>query len=134
MEQTYSEMVAVDQSNALDSLLCAWHQWGSKSIVGRGYNKRSLVCGDYLISRQYDWDSGVLDGDLDDKTMRTIDFQVSEMSDPFKAAIYCQAQALTVGAAVFTSPRLPTDPKLKQEVINRARLMLTARLISAGVL
>lgn len=133
-EPTYKELMASSQASELDSILCAWHQWGSHSLVGRGFNKRALVCGDYLVSRQYDWDSGVLDGDLEDSTMRTVDFQVSEMKDPYRAAIYCLAQALTVGAAVFTSPRLPTDAKQRQEIVDIARDMLTVRLISAGVL
>ena len=65
--------------------------------------------------------------------MRTIDFNVQEMDDPHRTAIHFLAKNLTVGATVFTSPRLPQDKAALLLVTAEARAMLTARLISAGV-
>ena len=50
------ECVAVsvcDVAVVLDDILARWHRWQS-AHVGRGWNRRALVVGEYLTSRQYD--------------------------------------------------------------------------------
>lgn len=131
---TYREQIAADRAGQLESLLCQWHQWADKKIGVRGYNSKALVCGDFRVSRQYDDISGALDDELDNTTMKTIDFQVTEMPDPYRSAIYALAKNLTTGHEVFRSPRLPESKEARDMVIAQARNMLTARLISAGVL
>lgn len=133
-ELTYAQQVARDQAETLDSLLCQWHQWADGQRSVRGYASRALVCGEYRVSRQYDDSNGALDDDLDNATMKTLDFQVSEMAEPYKSAIYALAKNLTVGNEVFISPRLPASKAARDMVTAQARNMLTARLISAGVL
>lgn len=118
----------------IDDLLSRWHSWQQRETVGKGYNSRSLVCGDYRVSRQYDDENGALDGAIEDGVMRTIDFQVRQMVDPHRAAIYALARALAVGARVWSSPRLPQDRMERIECIAMARTLLTNRLRSAGVL
>lgn len=131
---TPAEHDALVRHDALESVLCRWHQWQQADTVGKGYNRRSLVCGEHMVSRQYDDANGALDDSLEDSTMRTVEFQVSEMRDPHRAAIYCLAQALTIGVAVFTSPRLPRDKAERDAVVVQARRIISARLTTAGVL
>lgn len=125
--------VACDLSAVLDDLLARWHRWQSDH-VGRGYNRRALVVGEYVTSRQYDDSNGALDDRLDNMQMRAVEFAVGQMVDPYKAAIYAQARALHVGVAVFNSPRLPVDPCERMLIVAGARQILTARLQSAGVM
>jgi hypothetical protein len=132
--QTYAEMVAADRSASLDDILSRWHSWQGGYKEVRGFKGRALVVGDFKISRQYDSENGALDDEIEDQTMRQVDFQVSEMTDPHKAAIYVMARALCLGLMVFTSPRLPADPREKAIIINAARGVLIARLIEAGVI
>lgn len=140
MTQTLSARSAVTslvdslRSERLEGLLAEWHQWQQNARVGRGFNNRALVVGEYRVSRQYDDANGALDDDLDEITMKQVDFQVREMAEPYRTAIYCLARALTLGMAVFTSPRLPSDRAQRDAVVAKAREMLTGRLVSAGVM
>lgn len=120
-------------SAALDSLLAEWHQW-QRILPVRGFPTRSLVTGEHVTSRQYDDFNGALDAALEQRTMKAVDFQVSQMAEPHKSAIYANARALAVGAAVFSSPRLPIDRAERRIVISEARSMLIRLLQSAGVL
>lgn len=122
------------QDSSLDSLLCEWHQWQKCARVGRSFNNRALVCGEYRTSRQYDDANGALDHALDVSRWKQVDFEVSEMVDPYRAAIYVLARQLTVGVMVFSSPRLPRDPDESRAVVRTARGQLAARLVSAGVI
>lgn len=123
-----------DQAAILDGLLCQWHQWAQSSRDVRGFNRRSLVAGDYRTSRQYDDANGALDDALDERRMRQVDFEVTQLIDPYRSAIYANARALVVGCQVFMHPRLPADREERQRVIADARAMLVRRLVSAGVL
>jgi len=131
---SYEEWAEMEQGDELESLLSRWHHWQGGYKATRGFKSRALVVGDYQVSRQYDDLSGALDDDLENATMRKIDFEVSEMKDPHRAAIYCLARALCIGAAVFTSPRLPADPKERAGVVAKARVLLVLRLVNAGVM
>lgn len=123
-----------DSAAILDDILCRWHQWASAGSVARGYASRALVCGEFRVSRQYDDMNGALDDELEHTTMKTVDFQVSEMQDPWRSAIHANARALVVGAAVWSSPRLPSDRLERLHVIAEARVQLSERLLVAGVL
>ena len=129
----YTQAAATEQDAHLDSLLCAWHQW-QRASTARGWNSRALVCGDYRVSRQHDDSNGALDAELEHRTMKAVDFNVCQMLDPHKAAIYAQARALVSGAGVWSSPRLPVDAKARAVIVIAARGILTRRLQSAGVM
>ena len=120
----------------LDDLLCRWHQWQeSRHRYGRGYPSRDITCGElFRISRQYDDGNGALDESIDHEIMRALDFHVGEMPEPWKAAIYANARALVVGAAVWSSPRLPQDRHARAIIVVEARGMLIERLTGAGVM
>jgi hypothetical protein len=123
-----------ESDEILDDLLSRWHHWQQGEKIGRGHNRKALVIGDFKISRQYDDANGQLDSDLEAQTMRSVNFQVREMEDPYRAAIYVNARACMLGLDVYTSPRLPADPAAKALVIAKARLLLTGRLLAIGVM
>ena len=125
--------MTVESDETLDGLLCRWHQWQGTSI-GKGWHRTALVVGEYRTSRQYDDANGALDDHLDTIQMRAVEIAVQQMMDPYKAAIYCLARALTVGCSVFMSPRLPVDADDRAAIVCDARAMLTRRLQSAGVM
>jgi hypothetical protein len=117
---------------ALDDLLSRWHHWASSRPISRGYAPKSLVCGDYKTSRQYDDANGALDSDLESATMRVVEFQVSELADPYRSCIHALARALCCGYAAWTSPRVPVEQR--KEVEAKARVLIVARLVGAGVM
>lgn len=117
----------------LDGILCEWHQWQRTDGV-RGFGRKSLVCGDYRSSRQYDDANGALDAELDNIRMRAVDGQVIQMQDPHRSAIYANARALVCGAAVWSSPRLPADKVARTLIVDDARALLVRRLFSVGVM
>jgi hypothetical protein len=127
-------MMRNDSDAILDDILIRWHQWPGAGKVGRGFNNRALVCGDYRTSRQYDDSNGALDDDLENRRMSQVDFEVSQMKDPHRAAIYCLARALVIGAQVFNSPRLPADRAERDAIVRQARALLTNRLLASGVM
>lgn len=118
----------------LDDILAEWHRWQCAQPVTRGFASRALVCGEYQISRQYDDQNGALDSDLQNSTMKTVDFQVQQMLDPHKAAVYAQARSLACGVSVWTSARLPGDKEQRAVIVAEARMQITKRLQNAGVL
>jgi hypothetical protein len=119
--------------NILDDLLSRWHAW-QWDHVGRGFNRKSLVTGDYRCSRQYDDQNGALDASLDHRQMQAVEFAVRQMVNPHRAAIYVLARALHSGMAMFSSPLLPNDAVQRDLIFTSARQMLTLRLQSAGLM
>lgn len=124
-----------DADAILDDLLARWHAWQQGTHVGRGHADRALVCGDnYRPSRQYDDENGKLDDDLDARRSRAVDHAASKLTDPYRAAIYCNARNLATGRTVWHSPRLPTDPAARDRVLFCARVQMVKLLVSAGVM
>lgn len=128
--------MVVDQSQAetLDGLLCMWHEWQQQYRPVRAWKGKALVCGDYSAGRHRNADDGTLDDDLDDSTMRAIDFAVDRLQEVLRAAIHQEARNLAAGYQVFISPRLPADPKRRQETVQQAREQLSGLLRLAGVM
>jgi hypothetical protein len=118
----------------LDEVLSRWHHWAAQAASTRGFNRRSLVVGEFRVSRQWDDCNGALDAELDSSTMATVDFEVGEMQEPWRSAIHAEARNLSLGVNVFTSPRLPRDATERATVLRDARAMLTRRLSLAGVI
>jgi hypothetical protein len=130
-----NELAAIrqaEQDSALDDVLSRWHHWRAVGGIVKGYADHSLVCGDYRSSRQYDDVNGALDDELESARMEQVDFEVSELLDPWRSAIHSLARSLCTGAAVFHSPRIaPAD---RARVTAEGRVKIQIRLISAGVL
>lgn len=122
------------QTEALDELLCMWHQWQQHYRPVRAWKGKALVCGDYNAGKHRNGDDGTFDDDLDEQTMRAVDFAADKLPEVLRAAIHQEARNLTAGAQVFISPRLPADPKRRQETVQQAREQLAGLLRLAGVL
>jgi hypothetical protein len=126
-------MMRDDQTAILDDLLSSWHRWAKGETHVDGYASTSAGLGDWRASRQWDDQNGSLDGELDKSTMKTIDFQVSQMVDPYRAAIHMNAKNLAAGRQVFQSPRVPTGIE-GANILKTARATLILRLVNAGVI
>lgn len=122
----------IERDAALDDILSRWHHWRSVGGIVKGYADHSLVFGDYRSSRQYDDENGALDDALEAARMEQVDFEVSELLDPWRSAIHALARSLCTGAAVFHSPRIP--PADRARVTAEGREKIEVRLVSAGVL
>lgn len=127
--------MTLEESDAsLDDLLFRWHRWQQSYRAVSGWRRSSLVLDRYVSGRHYDADNGALDDEIEADTMHTMEFEVGEMPEPWRSAIHQEARNMVVGAAVFVSPRLPSDLRQRQRVIAEARQKLRVRLLSAGLL
>ena len=125
-------LAQAERDAALDDVLSEWHAWQLQDRVGRGFANKSLVAGDYRISRQWDDLNGALDDDLDAMRMHQVDFEVTQLADPWRSAIYALARSASTGTTVVHSPRVPPEQRVR--VLAEARVRLHARLRAAGVL
>jgi hypothetical protein len=117
----------------LDSLLSEWYQW-AKGFNPLGSHSTAPMFQGLTSSRQWDSESDVLDADLHNSQMETVDFHITELCPEHRTAIGIHARNLATGKHVWTSARLPLDLQERQELLGRARQDLTRRLIAAGVL
>lgn len=122
------------RAELLDDLLSRWHHWQQAASVGRGFDGRSAVVGQFRTSRQYDDDNGALYDDEEHELMRAVDFAVRELGADQTLVLHHQARALMLGVDVFRSPRLPADAAAREQLLADARRLLMARLAAAGVL
>ena len=126
-------MMHNDSSAILDDLLSRWHSWA------RSYSPVPTCGADPMFrnaksAKGWDTTDQVVEDELNDKTMKAIDFQVGEMADPHRSAIYIHARNCCTGRNVWLSPRLPADPLERARILGEAKSMLTRRLLSAGVM
>lgn len=127
--------MTADINAQLDQILCLFHAWMQGSKVGRGFNSRALVIGDFRnVQVQYDSQLEQTDVDLDASRCRVVDFAVLETSEPWRAALYEDARNLYTGLAVWNSPRLPRDPISREIICEEARQLLAMRLIGDGLI
>ena len=127
-------MTAASVKDELDDILSRWHHWASRASAARGFAPKSLVVGDYQVSRQYDDANGALDSDLESRTMKTVDFQVQQLNAFWRMAIHAEARNIVAGWECFINPRLPENRVDRRAVIDLARAALVVRLRSAGVM
>ena len=122
-----------DSKAILDDILSRWH------AHCKGYSVVP-VCGADPMFRDAKcrggWDSAsdVMDDAINAKIMRTVDFEVGELIEPYRSAIYVTARNLCTGNAVWNSPRLPVDQMERGVIVVEARRQITKRLIFAGVI
>ena len=119
---------------ALDELLRIWHEWASAYRPVRGYPSQSPTRRMHTISNQYADANGALDAAIDDVVAEGIDAQVQAMADPHRTAIHCNARTLATGAAVWSSPRLPTDRVARAIILVEARGILIQKLQRAELI
>lgn len=131
---TLAEYTAARRAEDLEHLLIVWHNWSQSAQIARGYRETSAGTGLYQASRQYDDVNGVLDDDIDAERCKVVQFHVENLPPIHRIAIYILARNLTTGRSVWMSPRLPHDKAERERVVTEARDLLTARLVSAGLI
>jgi hypothetical protein len=117
----------------LDDLLSRWHSWA------RGFQVCPAPGADPMFrnvksGRAWETQYEINEQQINDSTMEAIDFQVGEMAEPHRSAVHAHARNLASKHAVWTSPRMPEDPKERAILVLEARTMLTRRLLRAGVM
>lgn len=117
----------------LSDLLSRWHAWG-RNYKANQQTPRDPIFRDAKSGRGWDSTDEIIEDELMGSTMEAIDFQVSEMKDPHRSAIYVLARNLSTGRSVWLSPRLPQDALERATIVAEARNILTARLMSCGVM
>jgi hypothetical protein len=122
------------QQASLDDLLCRWHSWQQAAVLTRGMNRKALVVGDYQAQGGYRIDDDVIDARSEHLTMKAVDFQVDQMVNPYRIAMYVMARAISLGVVVFCSPRLPPDRTERQVVCLEARRQAIDRFTRAGIM
>lgn len=122
-----------DSAHILDDLLARYHAWA------KGYMPVPVCGADPMFrnaksGRGYDSVSEVIEDELHGSTMEAVDFNIGEIQEPHRAALYVLARNCYTGRQVWISPRLPKDPLERGAIIIEARNQLTKRLMAAGVL
>ena len=126
------EATAIDVS--LDALLVIWHQWASGEQVGQGYPSEAAGMKMYRVSRQYDYDNGAIDGEVDATVGAAVDALVSQMQDPHRTAIHINARNLKTGVHVWGSARITCDPVERAVIVLEARNQLMRKMQAAGLM
>lgn len=126
-------MMRNDSDVILDDLLSRWHSWA------RGFQVCPEPGADPMFrnaksSRGWDSIDDIVETELNSDTMEAIEFEVNEMADPHRSAIHVNARNLACGHLVWSNPRLPRDPAERALVIFEARILLTKRLLRAGIM
>ena len=122
-----------DFNSILDDLLSRWHSWS------KGASHINPISADPMFrsaksGRGWDSTDEIVESELTADQMKAIDFEVGEMAEPQRSAIYANARNLASRYVVWSSPRLPQDPKERALVVLEARIVLTKRLLRAGVM
>lgn len=126
-------MMKDESGYILDSLLSAWHTWAKGFQVCPAPSADPMFRG-VKSGRGWDTTAEIIEDELSSSTMESIDFEVGEMAEPGRSAIYAHARNLASRHAVWSSPRLPASPELRAILIAEARATLMRRLLRAGVM
>ena len=126
-------MMRNESDAILDDLLSRWHSWAKGFQVCPAPSADPMFRG-VKSGRAWETQYEIAEAQLNDDTMEAIDFQVGEMAEPNRSAIYANARNLASRYAVWTSPRLPTDPQERAIVVMGARTDLMRRLLRAGIM
>lgn len=122
-----------DSRYILDDLLSQWHRW-AEGWTGVSAHGSCAMFTSVKSSRQWDGESDVIDGELHNAQMKALDFHVSELEPLHRTALQIQARNLVTGYSVWNSARLPQNLEERQLILSDARINLTKRLTSAGIM
>lgn len=122
-----------DTRYILDSLLADWFCW-AKSYNTLGSHGTAPMFNGLVPSRQWDSEHDVIDTDLRHDQLKAVDFHIGELEPNHRTAIGIHARNLVTGKSVWSSARLPTDIVERALILTAAKLALTKRLESAGVI
>lgn len=126
-------MMKDDSKAILDDILSRWHQWAKSYSVVRVAGSDPMFR-NAKAGRGWDSADDIIDNEINGDIMKAIDFEVSEMQDPHRTAIYFNARNCATGRHVWNSPRLPVDPQERALIVVEARNLLMRRLMAAGVI
>lgn len=133
-------MVKDDTQYLLDDILAEWHKWANGYRYAGGIGT-SPTFREAKSSRGWDTLDVIVDEEIDSKRHEAVEFAVNgdksgkgSMPEPHRTAILFNARNLATGASVWTSPRLPSDPHHRAEILATAREMLMKRLADGGVI
>lgn len=126
-------MMRNDVNVILDDILSRWHHH-CKHFSPVPVSGADPMFRNARISRYWDTTEQIADATVDAAQMKAVDFHVSEMQDPHRAAIHVLARNCYTGRSVWISPRLPADREEREVVVMEARIILTRRLMTAGVM
>lgn len=126
-------MIRDDFHDRLDDLLSRWHHWA------KGYIPVPTCGADPMFRNAKSPHSShsayeVTDAKVEQDQMAVLDFNVSEMKDPHRSAIYIHARNCYTGRNVWLSPRLPKDPIERAQILGDAKAILIGKLLSAGIM
>lgn len=121
------------QNEHLDSLLSQWHHW-ARRYIPIPVSGADPMFRNAKSARGYDSTAEVIEDEITASQMKAVDFQVSEMKDPHRSAIYIHARNCYTGRNVWLSPRLPSDPLDRARILGEAKTILIGKLLSAGVM
>ena len=122
-----------DARYLLDDMLAEWHKW-AKGWQYVSQPKTSAMFSAVKISRQWDSEDDVLDGNLRDAEMKAFDFHVNELEPLHRTALQINARNLATGYTVWASARLPQDVAERAIILRDARNKLLSRLTFSGIL
>lgn len=122
-----------DSHVILEDLLSRWHHWA------KGYRPIPSCGADPMFrnaksAKGYDTTAEVIEDEITNAQMKAIDFQVGEMAEPHRSAIYIHARNCYTGHNVWLSPRLPKDPMERAKILGDAKSVIIGKLLSAGVM
>jgi len=122
-----------DSAEILNSLLADWYKW-AKGYQHVGGINSSPMFREVKTGRQWDTVDEIISSDLVHSQMEALDSIIMQLRDVYRTSLQLQARNLHTGYTVWTSARLPADPKERVVILGEARAALTVKLQSAGVL
>lgn len=122
-----------DTRDLLDSILADWHRWCASysAIASCG---KAPMWREVRPTRQWETMYDINDRQIEDSTMESVDFHVSELPADQRTALQINARNLVTGRSVWTSARLPADLQERAVLLGVARAALVVRLADAGIL
>ncbi len=124
-----------DIDSIVDDLLARWHEWRSGYTLTRGCTGDATWRQAQSNWSSYDRDNGVPDAYLEDQIMRAVDRaadRVPNAPQPWRTMIMIEARNAAVGAAVWSSMRLPQNAEELEVLRIEARNRLLVELQREG--
>ena len=122
-----------DSAEILNDILSRFHHYMDAFRPTRG-NGTNPMFRDTPRPRGGQTVDALLEDDAERGQMQAVEFAVEHMADPYRTAIYILARNCYTGRNVWLSNRLPSDPAQRADIVAKARLILTGKLLDAGAL
>lgn len=127
-------MVQNELDTLLNDLLAKWHRHCAGYSFGRGYPTTDVTCRQARTSKQYDYENGAMDANVDNAIMEAFDAAMDKVDQPWRTALSFQARNLHTGSNVWSSPRLPSSVQERVVLLMEARNKLMLVLARDGIL